>query len=62
MDGEQQADSDYNMRAFIEKYSDDVELATIAFMPLSTLTIREFDRITELLEYRLGDDLWERFS
>ena len=50
------------MRAFIEKYSDDVELAAIAFMPLSTLTIREFDRITELLEYRLGDDLWERFS
>ena len=51
------------MRFFIENYTKDVKIATARLMPLTSLTVREWERITELLNYNLGEnDLWTRFT
>ena len=52
--------ADASMIAFRDKYRDTVEVATIEFMPHTTLTVAESKRINALLQFKVGD-LWERY-
>ncbi len=48
------------MVTFRDKYRDTVEVASIEFMPYTTLAVAESKRIDALLEFKLGD-LWQRY-
>lgn len=58
----EQNTADIEMKIFLNEYRDDVEIATIVLMPLTTLTKSEYQRIKALLDYKLGPgDLWTRY-
>ena len=57
----EQLGCDLNMKNFIEKYRGDVEIATIRLMTETTLTKSEWERIGELMTFKLQGNLWEKF-
>lgn len=51
------------MNRFINKYRGTIEIETIPFMPLTTLTKAEYERIIELVNFRAGTPtLWDTFT
>ena len=58
----EQSLADDAMRRYIDLYKDDVEIATIAYMPHTTLTKSEAQRITEIINIKTDSEtLWQRY-
>ena len=59
---EEQLGADAALNSFMAANKADVLIAEIPLMPLTTLTLREFSRISALLNFELeSNQLWERF-
>ena len=60
LNSEEQSEADSEMTKYARKFQDEVLIAKIGFMPLTTLTRSEYKRIRSLLDYKLGSDtLWQ---
>ena len=53
--------ADESMLEFLDDYKEYFEIVTLSIMPFTTLTVHEYDRVEDLLSYKMGGGLWARY-